>query len=89
MLSRKRDDFEQSDYGSGPMTKKIKSPLSSTDQLKVNDYNDDDVIFVNDKSPKYELNDDTFNRGNAIELGIVSETPTQVKITNRERETNK
>ena len=88
MMSRKRDECEQSDYGSGPMTKKIKSPLSSIDQLKVNDRNDD-VIFVNDKPAKYELNDETFNRGNAIEFGIVSESPTQVKFTNRERETNK
>ena len=88
MMSRKRDGFEQSDYGSGPMIKKIKSPLLSIDQLKMNDCNDD-VILVNDKSAKYELNDDTFSRSNPFELPIGSESPTQVKTTNRERETNK
>ena len=77
-MSRKRDDFEQKEHGRGPMTKRIKSPILLVDQLKV-DHCNDDVISVNRQPPKYELDDDTFIRNNAIELTIISELPAQVR----------
>ena len=77
-MNRKRDDFDYIDHdGSdlGPMTKKIKSPLPSVDQLNLNN---EDILLDNKKPSAYMKDGDTIGQNGILKLAIISNLPQQV-----------